>query len=354
MRGLSDFLTTWNEQYSNYTDKDKTKETLDETWRQQLPQHLTNLTEILSIEKILPILSKHNIQNLILIPHRDLHRLPLHALFPQSIKTRYLPTLHLTSKTPLLLALPSRRVGGRGDLRLLSIEAPDSIDLEFGKELGSLSYAAIESAYICQAIGDPLYRIADEAATKDQVIAALTQGCEIFHFTGHAGYNFNSPKQSALCLSKKDRLTIEELVKIPLDGCELVCLSACETGITGKQTILDEYVGLVSAFLSQGVGTVVSTLWQVQSAASAIIMMEFYRRRQNLDDITALHETTHWLRSATAQDLINWCGTMQTEDQPRKVNRFLKAEIVILSTLEETDKPYSDPYHWAAYTITGG
>ena len=247
----------------------------------------------------------------------------------------------------------------------MSVEAPDSVYKEInsaGEEiwipLGSLSYALIESEYICQAIGDPLHRIADAAATKDQVIHALAQGCEIFHFTGHAGYNFNSPKKSALCLSKDDRLTIEELMEIPLNGCQLVCLSACETGITGKQTILDEYVGLVSAFLSQGVGTVVSTLWQVQSAASAIIMMEFYRRRQNLDDISALHETTHWLRSATSQDLITWWENIKAErEQLPKIEQIINSELRMLSKksrIEGTPPPYSDPYYWAAFTITGG
>ncbi len=189
------------------------------------------------------------------------------------------------------------------------------------------------------------------------MIHALTQGCQILHFTGHAGYNFANPKKSSLCLSKEDRLTIEDLVQIPLDGCALVCLSACETGITGKQTILDEYVGLVSAFLAQGVGCVVSTLWQVNSAASAIVMMEFYRQKvqnQTLDNISALHQTTHWLRTATAHDLKTWWRNLKDQEQLPEIEEIIDSELRTLSRMEETFSPYSNPYYWAAFTITGG
>ncbi len=384
---LDQFLTTWNEQYCDYTGKGKASASLSQRdqrdgdlvplsqqdedgdrWLRELPNHLINLAEILSIKEILPILSKHNIQNLTLIPHRDLHRLPLHALgFPPQIKIRYLPTLHLTGGSPL----PPFKRGGmdhevpllKGDLggssrqqrRLLSVEAPNSTD-ENNNKLAPLYHALIESEYICQQIGAPLQQIGSELATKAAITAALQQGCQIFHFTGHAGYNFHSPIKSSLCLSQQDRLTIADILKIPLDGCQLVCLSACETGITGKQTITDEYVGLVSAFLAQGVSTVVSTLWQVQSTASALVMMEFYRRKtldRNLDHTRSLQQTTHWLRTATAQELQNWCEARQLENLPRRTIKFLKAEILNLSKLEETDTPYSHPYHWAAYTITG-
>ncbi|NJL91921.1 MAG: CHAT domain-containing protein [Coleofasciculaceae cyanobacterium SM2_1_6] len=235
--------------------------------------------------------------------------------------------------------------------------------------MANLSYATPESAYISQLIGEPLHRIGDESATRETVIAALQQSCKIFHFTGHGNYNFQQPVKSALYLSQKDRLTIEDIVKIPLDGCELVCLSACETGITGKQAILDEYVGLVSAFLAQGVGCVVSTIWQVTSESSSIAMIEFYRRHYHpknpQDKITALQTTIDWLRTVTVSDLIAWWADLKTElcqgskiiDNLERIGIEEDIDELIENTLanqEPTFQPYSHPYYWATFTITGG
>ncbi|MFM7366524.1 MAG: CHAT domain-containing protein, partial [Sphaerospermopsis kisseleviana] len=95
-------------------------------------------------------------------------------------------------------------------------------------------------------------RIQEEEATKEELEAALENGYEIFHFAGHANYNFSEPKNSQLALAKEGKLTLQEIYQKNLTTYKLVSLSACETAITGNQTITTEYVGLVSGFLSRG------------------------------------------------------------------------------------------------------
>ncbi|WP_168535980.1 tetratricopeptide repeat protein [Anabaena sp. UHCC 0253] len=85
---------TWNEEYSKHRKgKDSPPET-QPTWRDHLPSTLQKLREILDIAAIVNIINdqeSNSIQNLILIPHRDLHLFPLHAIFPPQLH-HYLPT----------------------------------------------------------------------------------------------------------------------------------------------------------------------------------------------------------------------------------------------------------------------
>ncbi|NJL65227.1 MAG: hypothetical protein HC903_29860 [Methylacidiphilales bacterium] len=77
---LEAWLKNWHTQYDNHR-KGTTQQSSNPTWRDNLPQLLTQLGEILNIPAILESIQNQNtqIQNLILIPHRDLHRFPLHT-----------------------------------------------------------------------------------------------------------------------------------------------------------------------------------------------------------------------------------------------------------------------------------
>ncbi|HEY9795082.1 MAG TPA: tetratricopeptide repeat protein [Leptolyngbyaceae cyanobacterium] len=122
---LHDFETwvnNWNKQYQEYRSKEKNpppqpplvrgekeadkswrdnlkrgEKEADKSWRDNLPEMLEHLGDILNIPAILSELT--NINQLILIPHRDLHRFPLHALFPDNFTITYLPSA-LPVKTP--------------------------------------------------------------------------------------------------------------------------------------------------------------------------------------------------------------------------------------------------------------
>jgi CHAT domain-containing protein/Tfp pilus assembly protein PilF len=348
---LEAWLKNWHTQYDNHRKGAKQQES-NPDWRDNLLQLLTQLGEILNIPAILEPIQNQNtqIQNLILIPHRDLHRFPLHTLFPE-FTTTYLPSaqigINLQQKQPI--SIPTN---------FLSVEAPDSKESD-GKPFDELPDAEIESATICAMFANP-QRIPGSTASKENITTALANNHQIFHFTGHATYNYQRPKLSCLALSGTDRFTLEDITQLSLDSYHLVSLSACETAITGNQTIDNEYVGLVSGFLSQGVTNVLSTLWTVESVSSALLMIEFYRQPDwHTTPAVALKRTQMWLCNVTYRKLVNWYKQCAEEIEAK--NFICASELLDAATAIEdepakintTRPPYAHPYYWASFIITG-
>ena len=448
---LEKWVKEWNQQYTDYQSKEKTSQ-VNHPWRGGMASQFARLNAILKIDVIEQQLE--GITELILIPHRDLHRFPIHALFSRDFAITYLPsaavginlkhrfsgisrlspsldppksplrrgtlnesvppsentlntlvppflrgvrgdqslenpaeifdlppssdppksplkrgTLNeqippLTSETLNTLVPPFLR-GVRGDLAILSIENPHSVITDKNgqqKRLAPLPAAEIESEIICRMFANPT-RLQEDAATLDEVEKLLQQPHNIFHFTGHGSYNFDHPLESTLYLSGRHRLTVREIIQHNLSNYQLICLTACETALTDKQTILAEYVGLTSGFMRAGVGCVVSTLWPVESGASTLLMIYFYRQWREADESgpVALRNAQKWLRESTREDLEAWnqgeidkisANSPELSEVEFMLSRFFNRNRQALATME-LNPPYQHPYYWAAFTITG-
>jgi CHAT domain-containing protein/Flp pilus assembly protein TadD len=372
LRDFETWLNKWNKQYQDYRSrKEKVdppqpplkrgEKESDRSWCDNLPELLEQLGDILNIPAILSTLT--DIKQLILIPHRDLHRFPFHALFPNTFTITYLPSAQIGinlvgqntvgATTPGLP--PNVNGAGRGVLPLLSVEHPNSEGFEL------LPYAEIESTAIAKLFSIPDEdRFSGQAATKTEVKDALVGGYSIFHFTGHGTYNFDRPKQSALYLSGKDYLTLEEICSINLSGYQLVSLAACETALTGNQTITEDYVGLVSAFVYQRVTYVVSTLWTVPDLASSLLMIYFYwQLKKGKSPTVALAKATKWLRNLTHRKLERFYKVISTKlpKEEKPLRPHVRNELYQIHKMEPShkkEKPFDHPYYWAAFTITGG
>jgi tetratricopeptide (TPR) repeat protein len=332
LRGFENWVKDWNQQYIDYRNKAKDKES--HSWRTGMEQRLEHLKNILNIPAIEQELK--GITQLILIPHRDLHRFPLHALFNSNSDFRitYLPSAQIGINL-------QRRQPNPADY-LLSVEDPDD----------TLNFAKFESEAISQMFNSSK-RLKSKHANKKQVKDALSGEYSVFHFNGHGIHNFNNPQESELALADGEKLTLEEIYLNNLSNYNLVTLSACETAITGNQTITTEYVGLVSGFVSRRVAFVVSTLWTVESTATALVMIEFYRLRQvGKSEPVALVEAIHWLKALTVQQLKEWYEALLGQQSP-EFRTFIETELYRLGKMEADKKLYDHPYYWAAFTITG-
>jgi tetratricopeptide (TPR) repeat protein len=339
-RQFRTWLTEWDKQYLDYASKKETENKQNHPWRLSLNSRFAELKRILQIDKILEPLPV-SVDSLILIPHRDLHRFPLHTLFPEKYTATY---------------LPSAQVGLRpqsGDFSyspLLSVEDPKT-------EQKPMDFAQLESAIISHIL-QPSQRISPKKASRENVRKALENAHKTFHFTGHGFYDSFRPQESAIALSD-GLLTVRDINKLNLSSYRLVCLAACETALTGKDGITTEYVGLVSAFRAAGATNVVSTLWPVKEISSAWFMVNFYQRLlAGESPALALKNTQNWLKNITWQQLANWIEQLgQLPDLREGVDRL---EVRAANTLKEGSTigldqltEYSDPYHWAAYTLTG-
>ncbi len=361
---LEAWVKDWNQQYADHQDKSKDEANQQEhPWRLEMPNKFAQLQEILQIPLIEEQLKSNGITNLILIPHRDLHRFPIHALFSDEFVITYLPSAKVGLKLKHRLTNQTGATTGGLPLQfwethsLLSIENPDSTYSENGEEIRFplLPAAEIESERICQIFPNST-RLKNNSITFEEVKKLLQQQHSIFNFTGHGSYEFTNPLESTLYLSKLERLTVAEIIHLNLSNYELICLSACETAVTANQNITSEYVGLVSGFMRAGAACVISTLWPVQSAASALFTIYFYQQWQEtgLSKPEALAATQKWLRDATREDLAAWYQG-EIDKLPKdnvKLHRDFSSNLRRLATIE-LNQPYQHPYYWAAFTLTG-
>ncbi|BAY17205.1 hypothetical protein NIES21_30400 [Anabaenopsis circularis NIES-21] len=348
------WLEDWHQTYQDYCDQAQDPQTKsNHSWRSQMEQRLLHLQKILEISTITQELE--GITNLILIPHRDLSRLPLHVLFnlpnaepdnpniQSRFITNYLPSIQIG------LNLQPRNIEQLREQKFLSIESPARANYSPPK------FAKLESEVISQMFDYP-HRIQEEAANKTSVEKALAENYNIFHFTGQVINNFVEPTKSELILADEDKLTLTEICQKNLTSYDLVLLSACKFATHLNQSVTTEYVSIVNSFLCGGVPQIISTLWNVESSANALLIIEFYRRLQvNKSPITALTEATTWLQEVTAGELTIWYENLIKTLHPDelRIRTYLATHLYRISKIVPDKKPYNHPYYWAGFIITG-
>jgi CHAT domain-containing protein/lipoprotein NlpI len=360
---LAKWIDEWDTQYCDYgskkavanqsnpNDEAAAKAKEQHPWRKNLLDYLAELQQILEIDQICVQLPS-TLTHLILIPHGDLHRFPLHTLFLSSAK---LPNLQSCTYLPSIqigLNLQQRSTLTKFYTPLLSVEDPE---IE-GNE--PMRFAPIESA-IVQHLLQPNTHIDPNSANLATVATALSQHHASFHFTGHAAYNSRKPEASALALIDAP-FTAKHIAQLNLSSYNLITLAACETAITGRTNINTEYVGLTSAFLQAGAANILSTLWQVDEISNAWFTIYFHQQLlAGHSPAVALTRSQIWLKTVTWQDLADWL--IELKQLPHlKIGIIDKLQAYITNTQEDgstigLDRPskYSHPYYWAAFTLTG-
>ncbi|WP_424098027.1 CHAT domain-containing protein [Moorena producens] len=360
-----DELVNWRNEYlqSYHTNKSD--------WQNDLSNRLQLLSQILHIDDIIQQIPG-NCDRLILIPHRYLHLLPLHALPINShhgegksgiLMDRFPAGVSYAPSCQLLQLVQTRR---RPDFtHLFAVQNPT----------GDLSYTNMEveviKSYFNPADTDVLV---ENAATKAAIDSKPLNTYHCLHFSCHGYFNLNQPQKSALILANVlhspapaelnpeqhlpldngkvidlDKcLTLDDIFALKLDQCRLVTLSAPETGLIDYTNTSDEYISLASGFIVAGSKAVVSSLWMVNELSTTLLMIKFYQNlREQMSLAVALNRAQFWLRDITVSQLLAWSKQLPIN---KSSIRMIKAS---LDLFEPDEQPFQSPYYWGAFFLIG-
>jgi CHAT domain-containing protein len=338
-------------------------------WQQKLPERLASLAKALGIEEIIASLPE-KVDRLILVPHRFLHILPLHALPLEGqgcLSDRFFGGVHYTPSCQVLHSVQQRQRSHHH--RFFALENPT----------GDLPYASIEVEIIRRYFPSTDI-LRGEKATKSAHEGQEFGAIHYVHYSCHGIFNTIYPERSALllanCLASPNEtsepsqclplsegtlldltkcLTLQEIAALDLRQCRLVTLSACETALSSSDSVSDEYIGLPSGFLLAGNLGVVGSLWRVNELATTLLMAKFYNNLfagslPPADNIAAaLNKAQIWLRDISKRELLEWCETA-------RLSQEIQSSIIEhprIKYAKPDKKPFASPCFWAAFQAIG-
>jgi len=208
-----------------------------------------------------------------IIPNGKLHLLPFQVLGKKDSngEIQFLlkkkAVFYLNSQSVLKFAQKrSSRIGSIADV------------LAFGNPDNSLHHAEEEIRKIKEVFSKSKSYVGKNAS-EDKLKNELS-GFNVLHLATHGTIKDNIKESHILFAPSSDgkedgRLLIKEIWGLPLNGYQLVTLSACETAL-GKEASGDVMVSLETAFLRAGTPTIVASLWKVDDQATGNLMKSFY------------------------------------------------------------------------------
>jgi CHAT domain-containing protein len=220
--------------------------------------HLCRLYDLL----MRPIEGLLGSRRLVVVPHRFLHYVPFQALDDGS---SYLIERREVCCVPSAAVLQHCLVAPRHPVEnatLLGVS--DQRNPRVREEVLELARLFPETITLL-----------DEQASR----AALSEhsaASNVLHLACHGNFRLDNPLFSSLQLAD-GWLTVRDVYHLDLTRCELVTLSACETGVNVLAPG-DEWIGLARGFFSAGSPSLLVSQWVVDDEATARLMIDFYSR----------------------------------------------------------------------------
>ena len=149
------------------------------------------------------------------------------------------------------------------------------------EELPPLRHTEDEVTGICELFGDQKSaKFLREKATRSVLKDRQLTTSRFLHIATHGISNEIRPFLSGLLLTPESQggsgfLSASEVLQMQLT-CEMVVLSACETGL-GKLIRGEGLFGLTQAFFFAGAEMLTVSLWRVDDLATAELMKQFYK-----------------------------------------------------------------------------
>jgi CHAT domain-containing protein/tetratricopeptide (TPR) repeat protein len=229
---------------------------------------------------------------------------------------------------------------------------------------GRLVHSGVAARVIAKMLGSSDVRvILGSEVSRERLKSDRILGARILHFGGHASMDPERAELAGLELSAFDAagqavpgiLGLQEIYDLSVRS-ELVVLSACDTA-SGADRQGEGVVGLATAFLSAGAGSVLGSLWKVDDRATAFLMIRFYTLllAEGKTPVQALREARKWLRELTRDELGKLEQELGFSAVPSKTaTRGVAAPGVRLPAPPVVDPeapPFSHPYFWAGFVF---
>ncbi len=302
-------------------------------------------------------------RRLYLVPHGPLHYIPFQALIAPDGDTL------LREGGPSFVYAPSatfllhsrQRTEGAAPAPLLALGYN-------GQDRMALRFAEAEAQRVAQVTGG---RALIGPTPKKAILYREAAGHQVLHISCHGEFDPDLPLASALYLGPGETLTAMEVLEHLRLRCDLVVLSACESGLSRVRRG-DELIGLTRAFFYAGTSALLSTLWRVDERSTLILMEQFYQGLQaGLGFADALSRAQLYLKSLSRREASKLLERFLLEDSAsawptlfevlRRPQTHPKGWAE--SAMDEQtglgwarrheERPFADPYHWAPFILTG-
>jgi CHAT domain-containing protein/Flp pilus assembly protein TadD len=222
------------------------------------------------------------IKKLVIIPDRELARLPFAALRDTTHRAYLVERFELrTSPSAAFLMAALDRRGRRSVVGHALVVGDPTLDAS-GARLPTLAGALREAQQVADAY--PSHHLLTRGAARRDSVLALLPTSSVFHFAGHAIINSDQPELSYLALASTGGGTVDdgilrarEIGTLLPSNLQLAVLSACST-LNPRPSHTGAIAGLAYSFLRAGVPATISTLWDVSDEAVASLLVDFHRR----------------------------------------------------------------------------
>lgn len=352
-------LNTWLKQqwFEPYQD---TQDSGKKRWIANMEAVLQQLADKLDLDRLVDNYLK-DLTELVIVPHQLLHLIPFAAL--PVTNGGYL------SDRFILRVVPSCQV-----LAFCQSREQTQPPLSYGTVVYSqqgLYFSKIEEKLIAW-----LYDIADDCRLREEqankngyhnlLHQKQVQGLLSSH---HAKFDPANPLDSELILADS-KLKLIELLTLKWRMKELneVFLSCCETSF-GIPEATDDLLTIATGFLCSGARNVISSLWVVDDASTALLSFFYHQARtKGLNRPSALQQAQQRLRNLSDRDLEvakeNRKQAKENKKQARNTVNYQQCEreyaiyLDILDLIEKVlekkrSQPLSHPFYWAAFTCQG-
>ena len=262
-----------------------------------------------------------NIRQLIIIPDGITGTIPFEALKLEE-SNQYLVQKYGISYDYSASLINDRLQMSSSDASGILLAAPISFDQNETKmaRLPGSESEVKEIRYLFMSSDDQPNVLFNEDASEKQIKSSDLANYKYLHFATHGMVHESKPDLSRIFLAPDDvedgNLFSSEIYSLDINA-DLVCLSACETGL-GKIAKGEGIIGLSRSLMYAGAKNLIVSLWQVSDASTSELMIDFYQQH------------------------LNHSKNMIFSDDLRK------AKLKMIAS-----ENYSDPYYWAPFILIG-